>query len=58
MLKSLSEGEAQIIRLYHLESLNYRQIAKQLGISENSIGPTLARARTNLRRIAEQRNTL
>ena len=56
MLAALPECDAEVIRLYHLESLNYRQIAKQLGIPENSVGPILARARGNLRRVAEQRN--
>jgi RNA polymerase sigma-70 factor (ECF subfamily) len=45
-----------MVRLYHLKYLNYRQIAKQLGIPENSVGPTLAKARKRLRRVAEQRN--
>lgn len=56
ILKDLSEREAQVVRLYHLEFLNYRQIGKQLGIPENSIGPILAKARKKLRRTAEQRN--
>jgi RNA polymerase sigma-70 factor (ECF subfamily) len=57
MLNSLPERDAEVIRLYHLESLNYRQIAKQLAIPENSVGPILARARGSLRRVAEQRNS-
>jgi RNA polymerase sigma-70 factor (ECF subfamily) len=56
MLKDLPEREAEVIRLYHLKYLNYRQIGKQLGIPENSIGPILAKARKRLRRLAEQRN--
>ena len=56
MLKDLSEREAQVVRLYHLQYLNYRQIGKQLGIPENSVGPILAKARKRLRRVAEQRN--
>lgn len=55
MLGGLSEREAEVIRLYHLKFLNYRQIGKQLGIPENSVGPILARARARLRRMAEQR---
>jgi RNA polymerase sigma-70 factor (ECF subfamily) len=57
MLSALPERDAEVIRLYHLESLNYRQVAKQLGIPENSVGPILARARGSLRRLAEQRNS-
>jgi RNA polymerase sigma-70 factor (ECF subfamily) len=56
MLAHLGEREAEVVRLYHLKYLNYRQIGKQLGIPENSIGPILAKARRSLKRIAEQRN--
>jgi len=56
MLATLSEREADVVRLYHLKYLNYRQIGKQLGIPENSVGPILAKARRSLKRIAEQRN--
>ena len=55
MLENLPEREAEVVRLYHLKYLNYRQIGKQLGIPENSVGPILARARKRLRRAAEQR---
>jgi RNA polymerase sigma-70 factor (ECF subfamily) len=55
MLADLPEREANVVRLYHLQFLNYRQIGKQLGIPENSVGPILAKARQNLRRTAEQR---
>ncbi len=55
ILAGLPEREADVVRLYHLKYLNYRQIGKQLGIPENSVGPILAKARRNLKRIAEQR---
>ena len=55
MLADLDEREANVVRLYHLKFLNYRQIGKQLGIPENSVGPILAKARQTLRRAAEQR---
>ena len=55
MLQDLPEREAEVVRLYHLSYLNYRQISKQLGIPENSVGPILARARQKLRQVAEQR---
>jgi len=55
MLADLSDREANVVRLYHLKFLNYRQIGKQLGIPENSVGPILAKARQNLRKTAEQR---
>jgi RNA polymerase sigma-70 factor (ECF subfamily) len=56
MLQGLPDKEAQVVRLYHLKYLNYRQIGKQLGIPENSVGPILASARKRLRRMAESRN--
>jgi RNA polymerase sigma-70 factor, ECF subfamily len=55
MLEHLPEREAEVVKLYHLKYLNYRQIGKQLGIPENSVGPILAKARQQLRRTAEQR---
>jgi RNA polymerase sigma-70 factor (ECF subfamily) len=55
MLADLPEREADVVRLYHLKFLNYRQIGKQLGIPENSVGPILAKARQSLRKTAEQR---
>ena len=58
MLGHLSERDAQVVRLYHLKYLNYRQIGKQLGIPENSVGPILAKARRSLKKIAEQRSAI
>jgi RNA polymerase sigma-70 factor (ECF subfamily) len=58
MLENLPEREAEVVRLYHLKYLNYRQISKQLGIPENSVGPILAKARQRLRRSAEQRSAI
>ena len=58
MLNHLTDREAEVVRLYHLKYLNYRQIGKQLGIPENSVGPILAKARRSLKRIAEQRNAV
>lgn len=55
MLKDLPDREAEVVRLYHLKYLNYRQIGKQIGIPENSVGPILAKARKRLRWVAEQR---
>jgi RNA polymerase sigma-70 factor (ECF subfamily) len=58
MLENLPEREAEVVKLYHLKYLNYRQIGKQLGIPENSVGPILAKARQHLRRTAEQRSAI
>lgn len=49
MLNGLSKRDAEIVRLFHLEGRTYSEISSQLGIAENSIGPTLARARDQLR---------
>jgi RNA polymerase sigma-70 factor, ECF subfamily len=56
MLEHLSDRESEVVKLYHLKYLNYRQIGKQIGIPENSVGPILAKARQQLRRAAEQRS--
>lgn len=53
ILDELPEKEAEVVRLYHLKYMNYRQIGKQLGISENSVGPILAKARKRMRRAAQ-----
>lgn len=57
MLESLGEREAEVVRLYHLRYLSYRQIGKQLGIPENSVGPILAKARQKLKQVAVERAT-
>lgn len=49
MLDGLSEFDAQVVRKYHLEGLSYKEISTSLGIPENSVGPTLHRARKKLR---------
>ena len=49
MLDGLVETEAMIVRLFHLDGRSYREISSGLGIPENSIGPTLSRAREKLR---------
>ena len=49
MLDGLPEHDANVIRQFHLEGRSYREIGENLGIPENSIGPTLSRAREKLR---------
>lgn len=41
LLEELDSAEAEVVRLYHLEGKSYREISAQVGIPENSIGPTL-----------------
>lgn len=49
LLGQLGSSDSEIFRKFHLEGRSYRQISEELGISENSIGPTLTRARDRLR---------
>jgi RNA polymerase sigma-70 factor (ECF subfamily) len=49
LLDGLEGPEAEAVRLYHLEGKSYQEIAAALGVSENSVGPMLSRARTKLR---------
>lgn len=50
MLEELADDEARIVRMYHLEGKTYREISAAVGIAENSVGPTLSRARDKMRR--------
>jgi RNA polymerase sigma-70 factor (ECF subfamily) len=50
LLDGLGEAEAEVVRLYHLEGKSYQQISSAIGMPENSIGPTLSRAREKMRR--------
>ena len=49
LLAGLQDPEAEVVRMYHLEGKSYREISSQVGMPENSIGPTLSRARTKMR---------
>jgi RNA polymerase sigma-70 factor (ECF subfamily) len=49
LLEGLNDNEADVVRMYHLEGKTYREISDRVGLPENSIGPTLSRARTKLR---------
>ncbi len=49
LLEGLNGSEADVVRMYHLEGKSYREISDRVGLPENSIGPTLSRARTKLR---------
>jgi RNA polymerase sigma-70 factor (ECF subfamily) len=52
LLDELESTEAQLVRLYHLEGKSYGEISSLTGMSENSIGPTLSRARDKMRKAA------
>ena len=49
MIKQLPPADAQIVEQYHLKGKSYQQISSDLDIPENSIGPTLSRARIRMR---------
>ena len=51
LLDELQGDEADIVRLFHLEGKSYDEISRQTGVPENSIGPTLSRARAKMRRL-------
>ncbi len=52
LLGELDDAEAKLVRLFHLEEKSYQEISRITGLAENSIGPTLSRAREKLRRSA------
>lgn len=49
LLAELDAAEAQVVRLYHLEGKSYQEISDAVGMPENSVGPTLSRARRKMR---------
>ena len=58
MIDGLGPKEAAVVRMYHLDGKTYREISEAVGIAENSVGPTLHRARDRLRRQAQQRSSV
>ncbi|MGD0898023.1 MAG: sigma-70 family RNA polymerase sigma factor [Thermoguttaceae bacterium] len=50
LLDGLNGTEARVVRMYHLEGKSYQEIGSAVGMSENSVGPILSRARDKLRR--------
>ena len=50
LMSELNEPEAEIVRMYHLEGKSYGEISDRMKMPENSVGPTLSRARTKMRR--------
>ena len=49
LLNRLDPQEANVVRMYHLEGKSYQEISELVGMSENSIGPLLTRARQKMR---------
>ncbi len=52
LMDGLPQSEAEVVRLYHLEGKSYHEISAHMSIPENSVGPTLSRARARMRRDA------
>lgn len=50
MLADLDAASATVVRMYHLEGKSYQEISSAVGMPENSVGPTLSRARSKMRR--------
>jgi len=53
MMAELNGAEASVVRMYHLEGKSYQEISSAVGMPENSVGPTLSRARRKMRQNAE-----
>jgi RNA polymerase sigma-70 factor (ECF subfamily) len=54
LLLRLDPKEANVVRMYHLEGKSYEEISRVIGMSENSIGPVLSRARDKMRNGSDQ----
>jgi RNA polymerase sigma-70 factor (ECF subfamily) len=48
-MRLLSDNEAAVVRMFHLEGKTYSEISLRMGVPENSIGPMLSRAREKMR---------
>lgn len=58
LLEQLNERESMLVQLYYLSDLKYHEIATKLNLPENSVGPTLARARKKMQVwLSEQRSS-
>lgn len=49
LLHRLDPKEANVVRMYHLEGKSYEEIGQVVGMSANSVGPMLTRARNKMR---------
>lgn len=57
LLQELPARDAEIVRMYHLEGRSYDEISQSTGVSQNTIGPVLSRARTRMRRASVDQPT-
>ncbi|MDA0658280.1 MAG: sigma-70 family RNA polymerase sigma factor [Planctomycetota bacterium] len=49
LMSKLDPPEAAVVRMFHLEGRSYQEISARIGMPENTIGPTLSRARNKMR---------
>ena len=54
LLAGLDRRDAEILRRYYFHHEPYAQISREMGISQNSIGPILARLRRRLRQAGSE----
>jgi RNA polymerase sigma-70 factor (ECF subfamily) len=52
-LEKLTTTEATAIRMFHLEGKSYSDIGSHIGLTENSVGPFLSRAREKMQRTSK-----
>lgn len=57
-LGQLSERDQRILKLFYFEGRDYQAIAKTMGLSVNSVGAALTRARTKLGTALRDKNDL
>lgn len=58
LLQELPARDAEIVRMYHLEGRSYDEISESTGVSQNTIGPVLSRARTKMRHASVDQPTV
>lgn len=58
VLATLPERDQQVLRLFYYEGRDYHAIGRALGVSVNSVGATLSRARARLARALTEHRDL
>ena len=56
MIQTLPDGYKIVLNLYVFEGFSHKEIAAQLGISENTSKTQLFKARNKLRKMIEQKS--
>jgi RNA polymerase sigma-70 factor (ECF subfamily) len=58
MIETLSERDQRLLRLFYFDGQDYQAIAKTLGVSVNSVGAALSRARSRLAKALQSHEDL